>query len=80
LCDEQNPCNADFRIKATFFNAGTPTEGSFKDDISAMIYLMSYSNRPGMVDIRGIVDRVCRAWHRTNEVEVLVPGLRRAEG
>ena len=24
--------------------------------------------------------RVCRAWHLTSEVEVLVPGIRRAEG
>jgi hypothetical protein len=56
-CDEMNPCNADIRIKATFFNAGTPTPGSYKDDINAMIYLRTYSNRPGTVDIRGIVDR-----------------------
>ena len=24
--------------------------------------------------------RVCRAWHLTSEVQVLVPGIRRAEG
>jgi hypothetical protein len=24
--------------------------------------------------------RVCRAWHLTSEVKVLVPGIRRAEG
>jgi hypothetical protein len=24
--------------------------------------------------------RVCRAWHRTSEVKVLVPGVRGAEG
>jgi len=24
--------------------------------------------------------RVCRAWHRTREVKVLLPGVRRAEG
>ena len=24
--------------------------------------------------------RVCRAWHRTGEVKVLLPGVRRAEG
>jgi hypothetical protein len=24
--------------------------------------------------------RVCRAWHRTSEVKVLVPGVREAEG
>jgi hypothetical protein len=26
------------------------------------------------------VKRVCRAWHRTSEVKVLVPGVREAEG
>jgi hypothetical protein len=25
-------------------------------------------------------ERVCRAWHRTGEVKVLLPGVRRAEG
>jgi hypothetical protein len=24
--------------------------------------------------------RVCRAWHKTREVKVLLPGIRRAEG
>jgi hypothetical protein len=24
--------------------------------------------------------RVCHAWHRTEEVQVLLPGVRRAEG
>jgi len=24
--------------------------------------------------------RVCRAWHKTREVKVLLPGVRRAEG
>ncbi len=27
-----------------------------------------------------LMQRVCRAWHRTREVEVLSPGVRRAEG
>jgi hypothetical protein len=56
-CDPEKPCYADLRIKATFFNAGTPTPGSYKDDISAMIYLRASSNKPGKVDIRAIVDR-----------------------
>ena len=28
----------------------------------------------------GYPKRVCRAWHRTNRVEVPVPGVRGAEG
>ena len=28
----------------------------------------------------GVHQRVCRAWHRTREVKVLLPGVRRAEG
>ena len=29
---------------------------------------------------RRLAQRVCRAWHRTREVKVLLPGVRRAEG
>src|SRR5690554_1597943 len=29
---------------------------------------------------RPLATRVCRAWHLTSEVQVLVPGIRRAEG
>ncbi len=29
---------------------------------------------------RRLFQRVCRAWHRTREVKVLLPGVRRAEG
>ena len=29
---------------------------------------------------RRLAERVCRAWHVTREVEVLLPGIRRAEG
>lgn len=56
-CEEQNPCNADIRIKATFFNAGTPAEGDMTGDVAGMIYLRSYSNRSKTVDIRGVVTR-----------------------
>jgi len=30
--------------------------------------------------LRRNVGRVCQAWHLTSEVQVLVPGIRRAEG
>jgi len=30
--------------------------------------------------LRQCLRRVCRAWHLTSEVQVLVPGIRRAEG
>lgn len=30
--------------------------------------------------LRRLAWRVCRAWHLTSEVQVLVPGIRRAEG
>ena len=56
-CDDKDPCNADLRVKGTFFNTGTPAPGSYKDDVNAMIYLRTYSNRRGLVDIHGIVDR-----------------------
>ncbi|OQK17854.1 hypothetical protein AU255_08325 [Methyloprofundus sedimenti] len=29
---------------------------------------------------RPLARRVCRAWHRTREVQVLLPGIREAEG
>jgi hypothetical protein len=28
----------------------------------------------------GYAERVCQAWHRTSEVQVLAPGIRGAEG
>lgn len=30
--------------------------------------------------VAAVLGRVCRAWHLTSEVQVLVPGIRRAEG
>jgi len=30
--------------------------------------------------LAGYLERVCRAWHRTGEVRVLVPGIIGAEG
>jgi hypothetical protein len=32
------------------------------------------------LDSAGELGRVCQAWHRTSEVQVLVPGIRGAEG
>jgi len=28
----------------------------------------------------GYANRVCRAWHLTSQMKVLIPGIRRAEG
>ena len=56
-CDPDTPCYADLRVKATFFNAGTPVQGSYKDDVSAMIYLRASSDKPGTVDIMGVINR-----------------------
>ena len=46
--------------------------------------LTSGSNRSlrslGRAKARPLTKRVCRAWHLTSEVQVLVPGIRRAEG
>ena len=39
-----------------------------------------YSNARYGTDIFCISKRVCRAWHRTSEVKVLVPGFRGAKG
>ncbi|MDY6857246.1 MAG: hypothetical protein SWO11_21595 [Thermodesulfobacteriota bacterium] len=44
---------------------------------------VSYSNKNHRLTHRagaGYLNRVCRAWHRTSEVRVLVPGVRGAEG
>ena len=40
--------------------------------------LLQATNR--LADAEPLSRRVCRAWHRTGEVEVLLPGVRRAEG
>ncbi len=47
-----------------------------------------FSSRSGLVQQvlqmgrlrRPLSRRVCRAWHLTREVKVLLPGIRRAEG
>ena len=36
--------------------------------------------KQGRANARRLAWRVCRAWHLTSEVQVLVPGIRRAEG
>jgi hypothetical protein len=36
--------------------------------------------KPTLVNGAAHPPRVCQAWHRTSEVEVLVPGMRGAEG
>ena len=47
-------------------------------DLNNLAALLQATNR--LADAEPLSRRVCRAWHRTGEVEVLLPGVRRAEG
>jgi hypothetical protein len=42
----------------------------------------SFNNSMQRTALRAAADdeRVCRAWHQTSQVKVLIPGIREAEG
>jgi len=43
---------------------------------------IAHSHSLGRAKLRRAIhaNRVCRAWHLTSQVKVLIPGIRRAEG
>jgi hypothetical protein len=56
-CPASQPCIADTRLKARFFNAGLPVPDSEKDDVIAQILIRACSNKPDTLDIRANVKR-----------------------
>jgi hypothetical protein len=46
-------------------------------NLSVTPFAEQKSRRPALA---AQLNRVCRAWHKTREVKVLLPGNRRAEG
>lgn len=56
-CSDKDYSYGMARIKGYFFNASTPEEGSYKDDVNAEIRVQGYSNDPGVLDVIAKVER-----------------------